>query len=769
MAIKTATIQVRMGLESELDISKAVPGEWLLSTDTKYIRMCVAYGIVLRMATYEAFEADMAKIKELVSTAQSVKSIVMGLASEVGSKTTIVLEATEEAKAYMEEAKKYSELAFATTPDGYEVLVNDVNTLKESITQTSSRTHTGSYAGGEKLIGIKGASEQKQYSGAQLLTYPYYDTSKTESGVTWEVEREGCISGSGVATALTSLNLAKRSDLDGTYTFSIGKNHTNILGLIVMYDDTGAIISEKYFSDNSYTFTVDKDEVATVILGVKRDNNTTVSGVIIPQLEVGEVATPWEPYVGNAPSPSPSYPQTIEHSGDSVNLFDYDTYVANGNQITFDVIGGRTLYRNANLSVTSKWTVYDKDGNSLGTFADFGFTNTNPLVLPQNASYVTVVGDKVLEEIYIGYNSDATYRPYGYGLVIKQVGKNQFDMSQLKNANCVENNGVYSGIISSLYSVFRSGFIVPKLKENTQYTISLYGYVSMDGATPRVYVRYADASEAVIAINIKDTSMTEYTYTTREGMTVSDIYFGYGAEGQETVYLKDFQIEEGDTATAYEPYQSNTIDIPLNEPLRGIDDCKDGFVFKYERWRIERNCYGFWLNGSENWQINDYNNSYYSDIVNGITASGVITKMLSDSYIFTTEASSQMADKTIKTSWSGETSLIILRDTSYANVAELKAGLAKNPVFCVVKRAEPIYEDIEDQTPFYNFKSYDTVTYISTDSKVEPEVIVKYGKTEVGALTLENYNRTKLNEIRVSATEALLTELSAALVAGSEV
>ena len=52
-------IQVRRGKESELDISKAVPGEWLVSTDTRYVRMCFAPGICLRMATYEAFEADM--------------------------------------------------------------------------------------------------------------------------------------------------------------------------------------------------------------------------------------------------------------------------------------------------------------------------------------------------------------------------------------------------------------------------------------------------------------------------------------------------------------------------------------------------------------------------------------------------------------------------------------------------------------------------------------------------------------------------------------
>lgn len=663
MAIKTATIQVRMGLESELDISKAVPGEWLLSTDTKYIRMCVAYGIVLRMATYEAFEADMAKIKELVSTAQSVKSIVIGLASEVGSKTTIVLEATEEAKAYMEEAKKYSELAFATTPDGYEVLVNDVNTLKESITQTSSRTHTGSYAGGEKLIGIKGASEQKQYSGAQLLNYEAWKNVGVGNGTAVFEDNGVTITATG-SDAYTLYNTADfpegaRIEVnEGDVVTITWETDSDNSGLVYIFGNagTGSLVNA-YAKVGKAVYTVPSGITFITFRFGATYAGTTISYKNI-MINKGDTALPWEPYVGNAPSPSSEYPQEIESVGDSGSL------------------------------------VIEQVGKNLWAYGDYTFIQRKRIDL-----------DKPL--------SPGTY--------------------------------FVSAVVTST---------------DTDNITCLIGFIGGDKDGNILYRSIARNNR--VTINATIYNQVSAIYLMASG--------NYDNGKGDTATWKDIMIHKADIEDdTYEPYQSNIITIPLNEPLRGIDDCKDGFVFKYERWRIERNCYGFWLNGSENWQINDYNNSYYSDIVNGITASGVITKMLSDSYIFTTEASSQMADKTIKTSWSGETSLIILRDTSYANVAELKAGLAKNPVFCVVKRAEPIYEDIEDQTPFYGLKSFDTVTYISTDSKVEPEVIVKYGKTEVGALTLENYNRTKLNEIRVSATEALLTELSAALVAGSEV
>ena len=75
-------IQVRRGKENELDTSKAVPGEWLVSTDTRYVRMCFAPGIVLRMATYEAFEADMEKIEEILKECQTIEEAVKEIYEE---------------------------------------------------------------------------------------------------------------------------------------------------------------------------------------------------------------------------------------------------------------------------------------------------------------------------------------------------------------------------------------------------------------------------------------------------------------------------------------------------------------------------------------------------------------------------------------------------------------------------------------------------------------------------------------------------------------
>ena len=81
MALKTvnttlATIQMRHGAEELFDPDQMTAGEWAVSTDKKYVRMCFAPGIVARMATYEAFEQDMKEIQIILATCQDIQVAV---------------------------------------------------------------------------------------------------------------------------------------------------------------------------------------------------------------------------------------------------------------------------------------------------------------------------------------------------------------------------------------------------------------------------------------------------------------------------------------------------------------------------------------------------------------------------------------------------------------------------------------------------------------------------------------------------------------------
>ena len=65
------------------------------------------------------------------------------------------------------------------------------------------------------------------------------------------------------------------------------------------------------------------------------------------------------------------------------------------------------------------------------------------------------------------------------------------------------------------------------------------------------------------------------------------------------------------------------------------------------------------------------------------------------------------------------------------------------------------FEPFTDQTPFYGLSSFDGVTNIITDQTIEPTMELEYGKSMVGAYTLENHNTSKKNE-------AVLTDLQTA-------
>lgn len=125
-------IRMRRGNEADFDPSKMLPGEWAVSTDTKYVRMCFSPGIVLRMATYEAFESDMAEIRKILSQCQNIQTAVELIQKNVTNSELVIENYVKEAKQYRDEAEQFRNEAFSTTPEGYEDLVKNVsdNTVK---------------------------------------------------------------------------------------------------------------------------------------------------------------------------------------------------------------------------------------------------------------------------------------------------------------------------------------------------------------------------------------------------------------------------------------------------------------------------------------------------------------------------------------------------------------------------------------------------------------------------------------------------------------
>ena len=311
MAITNARIQVRRGLEKDFNPDEMTPGEWALSTDTKYIRMCIYPGLCLRMATYEAFEEDMKQIQSIVSEARTIQEAINRINTEVSSNAQAVAEYTAQAKQYRDEAKQFRDEASALANVGIAtetvpgLMAGGDNSISEDgkllLTKTTTdRTLLKSNAGGLKVNRMDGESQQKQYSGKNLLKNTA--TSQTINGVTFTVNSDGSIKASGTSTGDTFLTVGKFEAIANTkYIHSPGVTNTSDIMCYV-------VVGGNWVSD---TFTPTTN--GNIECGIYIKPNIAVNKTFYPMVRLASITDgTYEPYVGGTASPNPSYKQDIK-------------------------------------------------------------------------------------------------------------------------------------------------------------------------------------------------------------------------------------------------------------------------------------------------------------------------------------------------------------------------------------------------------------------------------------------------------------------------
>lgn len=148
MALNTGKILMRRGQEVNFDPDKMSPGEWAVSLDTRYVRMCFAPGICVRMATYEAFEADLEEIQQIIEECRTIDEAVTRINDEITDKAEAVAEYTEQARQYRDEAKQYRDEAQNFVGDNYltedsAVDFTEASTRENILTSDSIKTILG--------------------------------------------------------------------------------------------------------------------------------------------------------------------------------------------------------------------------------------------------------------------------------------------------------------------------------------------------------------------------------------------------------------------------------------------------------------------------------------------------------------------------------------------------------------------------------------------------------------------------------------------------
>lgn len=176
------------------------------------------------------------------------------------------------------------------------------------------------------------------------------------------------------------------------------------------------------------------------------------------------------------------------------------------------------------------------------------------------------------------------YEPYGYLLDVKVTGKNLFNAEKAKDAN----NWTSSAILPSYkeFSIYvgKGNSVNISYLENLETGLGFYANIASSKNDYTMYWLYHSDSEINITKNKNFIAMNDYIILRVDAGSVPKFF----------EYIKTLQIEIGSKQTPYEPYTEQSVQIALDEPLRGIGDykdtiTKDGVVRKIAPYEVNLN------------------------------------------------------------------------------------------------------------------------------------------------------------------------------------
>ncbi len=221
------------------------------------------------------------------------------------------------------------------------------------------------------------------------------------------------------------------------------------------------------------------------------------------------------------------------------------------------------------------------------------------------------------------------------------------------------------------------------------------------------------------------------------------------------------QLEEGAELTEWEPYQETTIHLSAPVTLHGIGGEKDKIVKKDGVWGVERNIAEVVFDGSDDeaWvKSTTYSGSFYCGWGTTLLPGIAYAPCLCDC----ARCVVSQSEYEVGCIFSGNFIALRLTDGSKITTVELhREYLSDNPATVIYQLATPTFEPLseEDQLLFHNLPTFDTVTYLSTDSTIEPVIEVEYGTSKVGAEGILNVNKLEVSELEKTELEAEIETL----------
>lgn len=554
-------------------------------------------------------------------------------------------------------------------------------------------------------------------------------------------------------------------------------------------------INEDHFSNGNYTFRDVLDYIAQLIGGWLCINDNDELEIRYPELakNYDKVSGENVSFTSNVEDEI----STIVVDGKSTqatrsgkNLFDenyynnptlysrdgrYFAYVKLPDSFKTKFYGNMTLKGNSQNLVFAFSTINNGTSNgrmlnngTLNANIEYDFTNAeNVYLVIGNSNDINIATD--IPKIFNNYNimvskeSATSYEPYGvmpspdYPSEIESVGT-YFSLDEETGKYGIEVKNTGKNLFSSSLFDKTGTYALYELKDNTPYTLSLklkegksipsglyFGftvsdYISGSPSPQRINIiqdgsfRGSPNSDGWYVRHIDSNSIYKYVYFHPKNINIEE-YF-------------DAMLTESSTLLDYEPYQSSSSLLILDQPLRSLPNgVKDIAYIKNNILYVDRKVGTVVLNGSESW----YKDKELTNTVRFYTAPILTNRakqarpILSNYFITATSVNNINNDDNESAYVLNTTQPAIRINKSIANtLTTFKTWLSTHNTQVDYELAEPYTEEVGEVETLSTFKG---VNNVSLDSNVQTNMTIIY------PTDYEELDKHFLKDVNVSFTK----------------
>ena len=210
----------------------------------------------------------------------------------------------------------------------------------------------------------------------------------------------------------------------------------------------------------------------------------------------------------------------------------------------------------------------------------------------------------------------------------------------------------------------------------------------------RIYIREYDASGTML---VNTTKYVPYGFTTNANTKIVRVYFAPSTSEAFPVMVKDIQLEQSATPTAYAPYFT-----PIGLAAIPGTDYKDKPIKIGDKWYIEKQVGKVVFDGSETWTITSNGNSFFRTMLDATLMPDRNTIAYAVSNYYTAETYDRVTATTpvidYGLSLSDSTNRINIRNKDIASVADFQTWLSTHPTIVYYALATPTTTEITNET-----------------------------------------------------------------------